>query len=111
MLTNPYSTTLLVYRTGYFFYPKEVTVSITDDVMKIMHTYNEDGTVNVLYGNDSYCNYLDRKYGRAAVDKEIDTLRDKERLEERIQKLERSIKQINEKIDKLMCSTSVSNLY
>ena len=86
-------------------------MSITDDVMKIMHPYNEDGSVNVFYGNNSYYNYLDSKYGESSVDKEIDKLRDKERLEERIQKLERSIKQINEKIDHLMYSISTSNLY
>lgn len=86
-------------------------MSITDEVMKIMHPYNEDGSVNVLYGDTRYYNYLDSKYGRDSVDKEIDKLRDKERLEERIQKLERSIKQINEKIDKLMYSISTSNLY
>lgn len=50
-------------------------MSLTDDVRKLMSPTDEDGKLNVLYADSYYKLDLERRYGKEAVDREYDRLK------------------------------------
>ena len=50
-------------------------MSLTEDVRKLMSPTDEDGKLNVLYSDSHYRLDLKRRYGKEAVDREYDRLK------------------------------------
>lgn len=50
-------------------------MSLTEDVLKLMSPTDEDGGLNVLYADSYYRIDLERRYGKEAVDRECDRLK------------------------------------
>lgn len=50
-------------------------MSLTEDVRKLMSPTDEDGKLNVLYADSYYRMSLERRYGKAVVDRECNRLK------------------------------------
>lgn len=50
-------------------------MSLTEDVRKLMSPTDKDGKLNVLYADSYYRMSLERRYGKEAVDREYNRLK------------------------------------
>lgn len=50
-------------------------MSLTEDVRKLMSPTDEDGKLNVLYADSYYRMSLEQRYGKEAVDREYNRLK------------------------------------
>ena len=50
-------------------------MSLTEDVRKLVSSVDEDGKLNILYSDIYYRIYLERRYGKEAVDREYNRLK------------------------------------
>ena len=56
-------------------------MSLTEDVRKLMSPTDEDGRINILYADSYYRMSLEKRYGKAAVDRECNRLNRRAALE------------------------------
>lgn len=50
-------------------------MSLTEDVRKLMSPTDEDGKLNILYADSFYRMFLEQSYGKEAVDREYNRLK------------------------------------
>ena len=50
-------------------------MSLEEDVRKLMSPTDEDGKLNILYADSFYRMFLEQSYGKEAVDREYDRLK------------------------------------
>lgn len=107
-------------------------MSLTEDVRKLMSPTDEDGKLNILYADSFYRMYLERRYGKAAVDLECNRLKrradleyylddskhkDKERsdkeeveaLKSRVRRMEKDVKWLKKVVRELTGSNNKPN--
>lgn len=103
-------------------------MSLTDDVRKLMSPTDEDGGMNILYGDPYYRISLERRYGKDAVDKEYNRLKgtfrdqsvercedkrsDKEEIEvlkSRVRRLEKDVKWLKKVVRQLVNPDNSTN--
>lgn len=98
-------------------------MSLSDDIRKLMSPTDDDGGMNILYGDSYYRINLERRYGKDAVDKECNrfkgTCRDwsyesredrrsdkkeVEALKSRVRRLEKDVKWLKKVVRQLVNS-------